>query len=76
MDLPVPSRDLNKRSLEHFTASTAKVTQKSMACAAAKVRQRDSAVESNIPGAFKCDVSFDATWHRRGTTPTRVLVLP
>ena len=23
-------------------------------------------MSSNIPGAFKCDVSFDATWHRRG----------
>ena len=66
MDLPVPARNPNKRSLEYFTSSTAEVTQNSMSYAAATARQRESVVESNIPGAFKCDVSFDATWHRRG----------
>ena len=66
MDLPLPARNLNKRSLEYFKSSTAEVTQSSMSYAASTVRQRESAVESNIPGAFKCDVSFDATWHRRG----------
>ena len=66
MDLPVPGRNLNKRSLDNFVSSTAHVTQDSMSLAAANVRERPSAVESNIPGAFKCDVSFDATWHRRG----------
>ena len=66
MDLPVPGRNLNQRSLEYFASSTAQVTQDSMSLAAAKVRQRESAVESKIPGAFKCDVSFDATWHKRG----------
>ena len=37
-----------------------------MSLAAAEVRCRDNVVPSNIPGAFKCDVSFDATLHRRG----------
>ena len=66
IELPVPGRNMNKRSLENFVSSTSQVTQESMSLAAANVRERQSAVESNIPGAFKCDVSFDATWHRRG----------
>ena len=37
-----------------------------MSLAAANVRDSTSAVKSNIPVAFKCDGSFDATWHMRG----------
>ena len=66
MDLPIPGRTMNRRSLDNFSTSTDRVTQDSMSLAAAEVRDRPSAIESNIPGAFKCDVSFDATWHRRG----------
>ena len=66
MDLPVPGRNLSKRSLESLRSSTSQVSQESMSLAAAQVRSRESSVASNIPGAFKCDVSFDATWHRRG----------
>ena len=66
MDLTVPSPNQNKRSLDNFVSSTVQVTQDSMSLAAANVKGRPSAVESNFPGAFKCVVSFDATWHRRG----------
>ena len=37
-----------------------------MSLAAAEVNSRDNAVPSSIPVTSKCDVSFDATWHRRG----------
>ena len=66
MDLPVPARNMNKHSLSSFTASAVEVSQESMSLAAAQVRTRETSTESNIPGAFRCDVSFDATWHRRG----------
>ena len=33
-----------------------------MSLAAAQVRARETSLESNIPGAFKCD----PTWHKRG----------
>ena len=66
MDLPVPGRNLNKLALENFQFVTKKLSHESMALAAAQIRSRESSVTSNIPGAYKCDVSFDATWHRRG----------
>ena len=66
MDLPVPGRNLQKRELEKFQSVTNQVCQESMTVAAAQVRSRENSVISNIPGAYRCDVSFDATWHRRG----------
>ena len=66
MDLPVPGHNMNKRALEHFQSCTSLVSLESMSLAASQVRCRQNSLESNIPGAFKCDVSFDATWHRRG----------
>ena len=66
MDLPVPGRNLDERELENFQSCTKQVSQNSMDLAAAQVRSRENSVASNIPGAYKCDVSFDATWHRRG----------
>ena len=66
MDLPVPGRNMNKHSLSNFTSSAVEVCQDSMSLAASQVRARETTPESNIPGAFRCDVSFDATWHRRG----------
>ena len=66
MDLSVPGHNMKQRALDHFKSSTTEVSQKSMSFAAREVRSRQNSVESNIPGAFKCDVSFDATWHRRG----------
>ena len=66
MDLPVPGRNLSKRSLDSLRSSSAQVSKESMTLAAAQVRSRENSLPSNIPGAFKCDVSFDATWHRRG----------
>ena len=66
MDLPVPGRNLNQRSLEQFKDCATLVAQESMAIAAEQVRSRENTLPSNIRGALKCDVSFDATWHRRG----------
>ena len=66
MGLPVPGHNISKHSLEQLKSCTSKVVHESMSIAAEGVRARDDAVISNIPGAFKCDVSFDATWHRRG----------
>ena len=66
MDLPIPGRNLNQRSLEHFQACNIQVSEESMALAASQVRTRETSVASNIPGSYKCDVSFDATWRRRG----------
>ena len=66
MDLPVPGRNLNKRTLENLKSCTSQVVEKSMSAAAERVRKRDTTLLSNIPGAYRCDVSFDATWHRRG----------
>ena len=66
MDLPIPGRNMDKRSLQQLEDSTNEVSQESMALAAEQVRSRENTLTSNIPGAFKCDVSFDATWHRRG----------
>ena len=66
MDLPVPGRNLQKRELQNFQSVTDQVSQESMTLAAAQVRSREKSVISNIPGAYRCDVSFDATWHRRG----------
>ena len=66
MEIPAPGRNMDKRSLSSFTSSAVNVSQDSMSLAAAQVRNRKTTTESNIPGAFRCDVSFDATWHRRG----------
>ena len=66
MGLPVPGHSISQHSLEHLKSSASKVVGESMSLAAEVVRTRDNAIVSNIPGAFKCDVSFDATWHRRG----------
>ena len=66
MDLPVTGRNLNKPVLEHFQSCTTQVTNESMALAADQVPTRETAIASNIPGAYKCNVSFDSTWYRRG----------
>ena len=66
MDLPVHGHNISKRALENMRSFTSQVVEESMSLAAEVVRTRDTAVLSNIPGAYKCDVSFDATWHRRG----------
>ena len=66
MDLPVPNKDLNKRALESVKACATQVSQESMSLAALDVRSRENAVPSKVPGAMNCDVSFDASWHRRG----------
>ena len=66
MDLPVPGHNMNKRALDHLQSCATQVSMESMALAAAQVRSRENSLASNIPGALKCDVSFDATWHRRG----------
>ena len=66
MDLPVPGRNPPKKALKSFNSSAFDISQESMSLAAAEISSRENAVQSNIPGAFKCDVSFDATWHRRG----------
>ena len=66
MDLPVPGHNSNKRSLEQFQHNVTEVSQESMNLAAAEARSRENTEQSNIPGAFRCEVSIDATWHRRG----------
>ena len=66
MDLPVPGRNLTKLSVESFGNCTSQVCQESMSLAASQVASRENAVMSKITGVYKFDVSFDATWHRRG----------
>ena len=66
LDLPVPKRDLNKRSIERFSQVTSKICGISMDLAAEEVRNRLDSEPSVIEGATRCHVSYDASWHRRG----------
>ena len=66
MDMPVHAPTLSKRSLDSLMSCSAQVSKGSMTLPASRVRSRKNSLPYNIPGAFKCDVSFDATWHRRG----------
>ena len=64
MDLPVPNKDLNKRTLESVTSCAAQFSQESMSLASLVVRSREEAVPSCVPEAVNCNVSFNASWHR------------
>ena len=66
IDLPVPNKDLNKLALERVKSCSAQVSLESMSLASLAVRSRENSVPSKVPGAINCDVSFDASWHRRG----------
>ena len=66
MDLPVPD-NISKLSLEKLIAATKVVSDRAMAHSASQVRDRIGAQQSKIHGAIKCDVSYDASWHRRGS---------
>ena len=71
MDLPVPGRNPNQSYLEQFKDCATLVSQESMAIAAEQVRSRENTLPSNIPGALKCDVSFDALGTEEGIILTR-----
>ena len=66
LDLPVPKRNLNKRSMDRFSQVTSKICGISMDLAAAEVRGRVDSEPAVIDGATRCHVSYDASWHRRG----------
>ena len=66
LDLPVPQRNMNKRSMKILEDITTKVSGHAMDIAAAEVRNRSDAEASVIVGATRCHVSYDASWHRRG----------
>ena len=66
LDLPVPKRNLDKRSMQRFSEVTTKVCGIAMDLAAAEVRNRLDADPSVIDGGTRCHVSYDASWHRRG----------
>ena len=64
--LPTTWHNLPKKKWETLVSATSSVSDKYMALVASEVRSTDNPVISNIPGSFRCNVSFDATWHRRG----------
>ena len=66
LDLPVPQKNLNKRAMKFFEEITTKVSSIAMDLAAEEVRCRLDAIPSVIEPCMRCDVSFDASWHRRG----------
>ena len=66
MDLPVPGLNMRKSYLNKMVSATSSVCEKSMASTAKEVRERKDTEPSNIPGAFRCNVSFDGSWHQRG----------
>ena len=66
LDLPVPQKNLNKRSMERFIEVTSKVSAIAMDLAAEEVRCRVDSEPSVINGVTRCHVSYDASWHRRG----------
>ena len=66
MDLPLPGQHINQQTMNHLIMDTSTVTDKSMSLAATEVKQRPDTQPSNISGAFKCNVSYDATWYKRG----------
>ena len=66
LDLAVPQKNLNKRAMKTFEEVTSKISATAMDLAADEVRCRLDAVHSVIEPCVRCDVSFDASWHRRG----------
>ena len=66
MNLPIPGQNLNQLALDKLITASAFVSDMPMPLAASEVRQRPDTQPSNIPGAFRCDVSFDASWYKRG----------
>ena len=66
LDLPVPQKNLNERSMEHFIEVTSKVSAIAMDLAAEEVRCWVDSEPSVINGVTRCHVSYDASWHRRG----------
>ena len=66
LDLPVPKRNLNKRSMERFSQVTSKICGISMDLAAEEVRNRLGSEPAVNEGATRCHLSYDASWHRRG----------
>ena len=66
LDLQVPGRNLRQRALDNFKEATCKVTEDTMKLAARDVSRHIDSIPSNIDGAVRCNVSFDASWHRRG----------
>ena len=66
LDLQIPGRNMRQSALDQFRQTTCKVTEESMRIASRDVAQRVDSVHSNIPGAVRCNVSFDASWHRIG----------
>ena len=66
LDLPVPQKNLNKQAMNSFEEVTTKVSSTAMDLAAEEVRCRLDAIPSVIEPCLRCDVSFDASWHKRG----------
>ena len=66
LDLPVPQKNLNKRSMGQLIEVTSKVSAIAMDLAAEEVRCRVDSEPSVINGVTRCHVSYDASWHRRG----------
>ena len=66
LDLPIPGHNLGQKALDKLCLTVDSVVGETMNLAVKEVRQRLDMVDSNIPGALRCHVSFDASWHRRG----------
>ena len=66
MDLPIPGHNLRQKALDNPSQTAESVAADSMNLATEDVRRRSNIENSNIPGAMRCHVSFDASWHRRG----------
>ena len=66
LGLQVPARNMSQAALDKLIATTCKVSQDTMMIASREVANQIDTVPSNIQGAARCHVSFDASWHRRG----------